>query len=266
MARQSRLHSLTGVYHIMMRGNEKKDIFIDNEDKNKFLNVLFDKKIVSQYKLYAYCLMNNHVHLILNECDEALDVCLKRINVSYAHYFNKKYSRVGHLFQDRFKSECIDSDEYLLSAIRYVHNNPVKAKISGKPDDYRWSSYNSYLYTTDYSLLVDSDEILSLFSSNTKLAARGFIQFSQKSSVDCFIDYPVDEDKNEILIDSLTAAKRYVERFLGNHDISIDKIKDRSNIDLRNSLIVYIKSTSNLSIREIGDLLNLDRNMVRRAK
>lgn len=266
MPRRSRFHSLIGVYHIMMRGNEKKNIFIDNEDKNKFLHILFDKKIVSGYRLYAYCLMNNHIHLVLRECNEALSICMKRINVSYAYYFNKKYSRIGHLFQDRFKSECIDNEQYLLSATNYIHNNPVKAKIVDNPGDYPWSSYNSYINITDNSLLIDRDEILSLFSSNSKLAVRDFVLFSQKSSDDHFIDYPVDDAKKDLIINSLSAAKNYIERYLDNHGISLDKIKDKANISLRNNLIAYIKSNSNLSIREIGSLLNLDRNMVRRVK
>lgn len=266
MPRQSRPQSISGVYHVMMRGNEKKDIFLDNEDRNKLLDILFDKKLVSGYKLYAYCLMNNHIHLILKECGEQLSVCLKRVNVSYAYYFNKKYLRVGHLFQDRFKSECIDTLKYLLAAVRYVHNNPVKAKIVDKPGDYPWSSYDSYIKTTNNSILIDSDEVLSIFSSNGKHAARRFILFSQEDNDDCFIDCPMDDDKKEVLINNLSSAKAYVERFLCNNSTNLDKIKDKANISLRNSLITYIKSNSNLSIREIGSLLNLDRNMVRRVK
>jgi putative transposase len=266
MPRRSRFHSPIGVYHIMMRGNEKKDIFIDNEDKNKFLDILSDKKLVSKYKIYAYCLMNNHIHLILKECDEALSMFMKRINVSYAYYFNKKYNRVGHLFQDRFKSECIDSERYLLSAVRYVHNNPVKAKIVDNPGDYPWSSYNRYINTMDNGLLIDRDEILSLFSSNTELAVRRFILLSQVDSNDSFIDYSVNDGKKDLIINNLSTAKNYIEDYLDNHGIRLDKIKNKSNNSLRNSLIAYIKSNSNLLVRDIGNLLNLDRNMVSRAK
>lgn len=266
MPRRSRFHSPVGIYHVMMRGNEKKSIFGDDDDKNKFLDILFGKKLVSGYKLYAYCLMNNHVHLILKECGETLSTCMKRINVSYACYFNKKHLRVGHLFQDRFKSECIDSEQYLLSAIRYLHNNPVKANVVDNPGDYLWSSYNIYTNVMDNNLPIAYDEILSLFSSNTSLAIKRFILFAQKNSDDSFIDCSVGDEKIDFIINNLSSAKNYIENYLYNHGVSLDNIKDKTNIQHRNNLIAYIKSNSNLSIREIGSLLNLDRNMVRRAE
>lgn len=265
MPRQSRLHSMSGVYHIMMRGNEKKDIFIDNEDRYKFIDILLNKKFVSGYSLYAYCLMSNHIHLVMKENDENLALCLKRINVSYAYYFNKKYIRVGHLFQDRFKSECIDSEEYLLSAIRYIHNNPVKAKVAAMPYDYPWSSYNSYINIKDNNLLIDKYEILSIFSSNIKSAMQSFIIYSQKSSDDCFIDcHEGDDDTKKI--SSVSSAKSYIESYLLSNSITLADIKDKAYINHRNNIIAYLKSNSNLSIREIGSLLNLDRNMVSRVK
>lgn len=145
MPRQRREISKTSVYHIMMRGNEKKDIFIDEEDKMKFIDILIEKKQDEAYYLYAYCLMNNHVHLIIKEGKDELSRIMKRINISYAHYFNDKYDRVGHIFQDRFRSEAIESEAYLLSAIRYIHMNPVKANVVKETSQYSWSSYNLYI-------------------------------------------------------------------------------------------------------------------------
>ena len=89
--------------------------------------------------------MDNHIHLLLKESSEGLATMMKRINVSFAYYFNQKHQRIGHLFQDRFKSEPIENERYLLAVIRYIHNNPVKAGIVKKPEQYKWSSYNSYL-------------------------------------------------------------------------------------------------------------------------
>jgi REP element-mobilizing transposase RayT len=85
--------------------------------------------------------MDNHVHLLINEGDDEIGKIMKRINISYSYYFNKKYGRIGHLFQDRFKSEGIDSDAYLLSVVRYIHNNPVKAGLVKNIEEYKWSSY-----------------------------------------------------------------------------------------------------------------------------
>lgn len=266
MPRQPRLHSPSGIYHVMMRGNEKKDIFIVDEDREKLLDILFNKKIVSKYKLFAYCLMDNHIHLVMREIDEDLALCLKRIAVSYACYFNKKYFRVGHLFQDRFKSECIESENHLLSAIRYVHNNPVKAKLSIKPCDYPWSSYRSYISIHNNDLLTDKDEILSLFSQNNKYAVREFVSFSQKKCDDCFIDCHENWNDNETGLVELPLLESYIKDYLHTHGIKLDNLKERAHISDRKSLIAHLKSNSSLSDRQIGRILGLDRNMVRRAK
>lgn len=89
--------------------------------------------------------MDNHVHLLMSEGTEEISKIMKRINVSYAYYFNQKYGRIGHLFQDRFKSEGIEDDTYLLAATRYIHNNPVRANIVKHAGEYKWSSYGIYI-------------------------------------------------------------------------------------------------------------------------
>ena len=128
----------------MLRGNERKDIFIDNEDKEKLIKIILHKKADETFKLYAYCIMDNHLHLIVKEQKETISQIIKKIAISYAYYFNNKYKRVGHLFQDRYKSETIEDEPYLLSVIRYIHNNPEKAGIT-KKEKYKWSSYSNYM-------------------------------------------------------------------------------------------------------------------------
>jgi len=105
----------------MLRGNEKKDIFNSNADKQRFLETVFEKKQENRFYLHAFCLMNNHVHLMISEGVEDVATVMKRINVSYVYYFNNKYKRVGHLFQDRFKSEVVEQERYLLALVRYIH-------------------------------------------------------------------------------------------------------------------------------------------------
>src|SRR5690606_6920396 len=130
--------------HIMVRGNAKQDIFIDDQDKRKFVKTILQKRNEGLFKIYAFCIMNNHAHLVVKELKESISKFMKRITTSYAFYFNAKYERIGHVFQDRFRSEIIKNDSYLLSVIRYVHNNPEKANISYK-EDYTWSSYREYI-------------------------------------------------------------------------------------------------------------------------
>ncbi len=114
MARAAREKSNSGIYHIMIRGINKQLILEDNEDNQKLLEVLKECKVLSEYKIYAYCFMGNHIHLLLKVEKENLEQIFKRIGARYVYYYNWKYKRSGHLFQDRFKSEPIDDDSYLL--------------------------------------------------------------------------------------------------------------------------------------------------------
>ena len=154
MPRQARQESGTGIYHVMLRGINRQDIFEEREDYQQFLNrlqYLVDpidyngEHIASYFHVYAYCLMSNHVHLLLRERTESISVSLKRLTVSYAAYYNKRYQRVGHLFQDRFKSEPVNDIEYFVTLLRYIHQNPVKARICVKAEEYTWSSWHEYL-------------------------------------------------------------------------------------------------------------------------
>ena len=111
MPRKARRKSESGIYHIILRGINKQIIFGDEEDHDRFLKTIKKYKIVCGYKVYAYCLMSNHVHLLIRVGQEDLDLIIKRIAGSYVYWYNWKYSRTGHLFQDRFRSEPVDSDE-----------------------------------------------------------------------------------------------------------------------------------------------------------
>jgi len=129
----------------MLRGINKQSIFLDYEDNEKFLQVLEECKTISEYELYGYCLMGNHVHLLLKECKESLDLVLKRIGIRYVYWYNKKYMRTGHLFQDRYKSEVVESDPYFVIVLRYIHQNPIKAGLCNLIKEYKWSSYKNYI-------------------------------------------------------------------------------------------------------------------------
>jgi putative transposase len=111
MPRSGRRLSASKTYHVMIRGNERKAIFLDDEDRAYFVSMLAMKNLERRFAVYAYCLMDNHVHLIINEGEEGISRIMKRLQVSYVHYFNQKYGRSGHLFQDRFKSEAIEDDQ-----------------------------------------------------------------------------------------------------------------------------------------------------------
>lgn len=154
--------SNTKVYHVILRGNAKQDIFLDKQDYLKFLKELDRTKEKYQYDLYAYCLMTNHVHMLLYDKEEMLGKIIQSITISYSTYFNNKYERVGHLFQNRFLSKKVETQEYLLNVCRYIHENPVKAGLA-TIDDYMWSSYQEYVTEKKR---IENRQILQLFSDN----------------------------------------------------------------------------------------------------
>lgn len=123
MARQPRKKSDSGIYHIIMRGINRQNIFEDQEDYYKFIETIKQYKEISGYQIYAYCLMGNHVHLLLIVGNEPLEQIMRRICGSFVYWYNRKYQRTGNLFQDRFKSEPVDNDNYLLTVLRYIHQN-----------------------------------------------------------------------------------------------------------------------------------------------
>lgn len=141
--------------------------------------------------VYAWCLMGNHVNLLLKECTESISVAMKRIGVTYANYYNWKYKTNGHLFQDRFKSENVEDVNYLLTVTRYIHQNPIKAGIVSKPEHWQWSSCRGYYGDPVYPpSLLDSHFILNMFSSDRSLAILRYKEFNERSNQDaCLEDY-----------------------------------------------------------------------------
>lgn len=144
MPRRARAKSDTHVYHIMIRGINHQNLFEDDNDRYRFVEILKECKIISGFELYAFCLMTNHVHFLLKECDEPLELIFKRIGSRYVSWYNEKYQRVGHLFQDRFRSERVESNAYFLTVLRYIIQNPMKAGMELAPGNYRWTSYKAY--------------------------------------------------------------------------------------------------------------------------
>ena len=152
--------SSLGIYHVIYRGINKQDVFEDQEDFEKFLEVLRRYEPICGYKILGYCLMTNHIHLIIKPGEIPLGRIFQRVIPSFVYWYNRKYERVGSLFQSPFKSTPINSDSQLLTAVRYVHQNPVKAAICKKPKDYKYSSYKGY-FSND---LIDASFVQSILT------------------------------------------------------------------------------------------------------
>lgn len=218
MPRYARTMSKSQVYHVILRGNNKGWIFIDDEDKYRILGTLKEKKADQGFYLYAYCIMDNHIHLLVKEGNDSISKIIKRIATSYALYFNKKYKRIGHVFQDRYKSENIEDERYLLSAIRYIHQNPVKAGI-GKIGTYKWSSYK--LYMEENKDFKEINEILAMYSEDKSKARSLFVKFNKENACENFLEIEQEKEINR------TNIQEFVEKFVREKGINLEEIKHK---------------------------------------
>ncbi len=176
MARQARKKSESGIYHIMVRGINHQDIFCDHEDNIRFLDSI-QRVQQSRCIIYGYCLMGNHVNLLPQEHQEDIAVTMKRLCTGYARWYNCKYERSCHLFQNRYKSEPVEDDTYFLTVICYIHNNPVKATLVKTPEEWEWSSCKAYYEVKENSQeMTETTKVLSLFSNDTSEAILLFKQ------------------------------------------------------------------------------------------
>lgn len=144
MPRTARILTNCSSYHIIARGIRRDEVFLDDDDFQHYLNLLWKYKNGFSAQVYAYCLMSNHVHLLLYPTEpRALASIMHGINLSYAQHFNHKYKKCGHLWQNRYKSFPVQNDEYLINIISYIEYNPIRANICNRAEEYRWSSYRS---------------------------------------------------------------------------------------------------------------------------
>ncbi|MFY9120334.1 MAG: transposase [Syntrophomonadaceae bacterium] len=255
MSRQERIKHAYATYHIIQRGNEQRDIFMSDSDRHLYLNLLRRTKQKYQFLLHAYCLMSNHVHLIINDNGHDISLIMKSLSTSYAVNFNKKHQRVGHLFQGRFRSELVTDDSYLLELSRYIHNNPVKANMVSDPTNYQWSSYNHYIGLT-YNELVDEDLILAQFSMQIDQAKNLYRSFVLKDEEADRTFLDIDENEQEINGDRIAIecqrGEQIVMEMAASRQLDVERfLRNRLN---RNAAIWELKQQTSLPLKEIGKI------------
>jgi len=177
MPRKPRIEFEGAFYHVVTRGNHRQKIFRDQSDNQKFLRLLTIYKNRHNYHLYAYILMSNHIHLLIETQKTPLSRILQGINQSYTMHFNKKYRTVGHLFQGRYKAILCERDSYLLALLKYIHHNPLRAKIVEELNGYPWSSHFAYTGKSNPLGLVDTDQVLRMFSEKKSKARKRYREF-----------------------------------------------------------------------------------------
>lgn len=179
MGRPLRIEYPGALYHITSRGNERRKIFRDDTERETFFNILKDYHDRFGILIHSYVLMDNHYHLILETPKGDLLKVMHGINSRYTAYFNRRYKRSGHLFQGRYKA-IIDKDAYLIPLSRYVHLNPVRAKIVERPEEYKWSSYRGYIGKWKEDIWIEYSWILSKFAQNKKRAWQKYKEYIEE--------------------------------------------------------------------------------------
>ncbi|WP_338778793.1 transposase [Metabacillus sp. FJAT-52054] len=259
MPRYAREKSNSSVYHVIIRGANRQEIFHDEEDRKQFVDTLLKYKIKRAMRMYAWCLMGNHVHLLMKEESESISLVMKRLGISYAKYYNWKYRTTGHLFQDRFKSENIEDNNYLLTVTRYIHQNPVKAGIVPCPAEWKWSSccgyYGQFVYPPD---LLDPHFLLNMFSPDLLIARIRFKEFNERKNNDqCLEDH--DESRKRLSDDE---ARAEIRKCLGNLEIPHIKSLPREQ---RNTVLKKVKTITGLSQRQAARILGISPNLIFKA-
>jgi len=185
MARPIRIEYAGAWYHITCRGNERRVIFGDDDDRKSLLEMLEQGLELYRIEVHAYVLMENHFHLILRTCEANLQKFMQRFNTSYTMYFNRKYKRSGHLYQGRYKALLVDADNYLLELSRYVHLNPVRIKEHADKSmeeivdvlrQYEWSSYQGYIDKTKEQPFMSYGMILDVISAGSDQSANSLYE------------------------------------------------------------------------------------------
>ena len=199
MPRTARKMSASGIYLVILRGVDRQLIFNSADDRLRFLYELAHSRMASGCKLLAYCLMGNHVHLLIKEGEGGISSTIQRIATRYATWYNTKYDRIGHLFQERFKSEPVEDDSYLLTVLRYIHMNPVKACACAHPEEFPYSSYRDYLIGEG---ITDTDYV------NQIISIEELIRFTEASNEDECLEVSengrrhfIDDDAKKIIFD-----------------------------------------------------------------
>ncbi len=253
MSRVPREVSESPYYHVLVRGNGKQRIFLDDEDKEKILQIFKKYSDVDLLKLIAYCILDSHAHFLLKIEKYNLSTIMKKVNITYAYYYNCKYDRTGHVFYDRFKSACISDQEYILPVIRFIHNDPINDGIVQKHDAYKWSSYKDYVEPNNDTFIFYKKIILSQFDSNTREAVHKFKVYTKTENKDLFLDVK-DSIENKI--------NAILETYLAKNNIKLSELGYKQNKPHRTHLVLMLKNTDKLSIRKIGEVLQLNRGVV----
>ena len=253
MPRRPRNLSSTGIYHVILRSVNQHIIFEEDSDYQKFIYILSDCKRKYDIKIYAYCLMDNHIHILLNSPADKLAVFFQSLGTRFVRWYNNKYLRTGHLFQDRYHSTTIESERAFLAALVYIHDNPVKANMCLYPSEYRWSSYNAY-YGKKNSLIDAA--LADKIAGDRDSLHRFFSRANNHSNDELF----VNDHRNPKLF--LTDEKA-LEVFISTSELSSTSEVNNLNKVERNRLVHNLR-IKGLTVKQVARLMDISETTVKR--
>ncbi|WDV46790.1 transposase [Clostridiaceae bacterium M8S5] len=265
MARKPRIHYDGALYHVICRGNNKNYIFADNEDKEKYKELLKNYKKRYNYKIYAYCIMGNHVHILIEVAKIPLSKIMQGIQQVYTQYYNKKENRSGHVFEQRYKANLCDKDEYLFSLIRYIHQNPIRADIE-EGLSYKYSSHNNYINAKSEKT-VDLEYPLSLFGEKVKEQITEYKKFIEVTEEN--IQVLKTEELMPVIIkkefedmeDKKYTIDQIIEKVCKYYDVEREevnlKIRKEKFVKARKAIIYLAKKYTDITNKKLSQILNI---------
>ncbi|MBS3949340.1 MAG: transposase [Peptococcaceae bacterium] len=255
MARQARQESETGYYHVMMCGINREFIFREDTNKACFMELVKEQQANGLLELLAWCVMDNHVHMILKAEKVAMSKAIKIISLKFAAHYNRGQKRTGPVFGDRFRSEIIENDTYLLGTLRYIHRNPVKAKLANDMATYRWSSFGEYLGLLQYVAAGQKAFVLELFCGGLK----SFVSFhAQEDDVE-YLEIREEAEQNRE-----TLAFAVIESFCRENGVTYAK-EIQGSPELFREICRRLVQDSGLSLRKTAEYLSTTHHRVHEA-
>lgn len=249
MSKRNRVPAESDVYHVIIRGVERRDIFLDDRCRHRYLDIL-DRSMASfNCDLYAWCLMTNHVHLLLRIGFDDLAKLMQRHDGSYSQYFNWRYGRVGPLYDGPYTSIPVEDDAYLTEVVCYIHNNPVKAGIVTTPGEYPWSSYSDYLRAPEPTR-TSTAEVLNLFG--------GIDAFREAHARE---PQAVCRENDNVFIDDTTAETLLTSAL---EACGVTSLKDLAR-PRRDEMVIDLRERG-ITVRQIMELTGLSRDVIYRAR
>ena len=269
MGRKPRIEFNGALYHVIQRGNNKEYIFNNNSYKQYFISKLKEFKEIMNFEVYGYIIMDNHYHIIIRSRDVNLSTIMQRVNNDFSKYYNISGKRNGHVFQDRYKGILVKDDKYLLSLLRYVHQNPVKANMCKRVSDYYWSSDSSYRKNL-HGQIVDIDFVLDIFSLNRSTAIKEYIKFMDASELEessSFEDIDIIGEYKTV-VNQIKVEKQTLDGILyevTNNEEVFSLIKNGSrkrNLTEYKKLYIMKSLSANYTMTEIGSNIGISESAV----